>query len=609
MRIQILQTELANQIAAGEVIERPAAVVKELVENSLDAGAKHINVEVAQGGLELIRVSDDGDGIYREDLALALCRHATSKIQKFDDLEQVASLGFRGEALASISAVSRLSLLSCHHQSDMAWGLHSTGFEEVPTIKPVAHPIGTTIEVRDLFFNTPARRKFMRSPKVELDHIVSVIQKLALSQFSAGFSLRQDDKILLDVQPATSALQKEQRLAKILGHDFAEAALTLNFSASGMHLSGWIAEAQFTRSQADMQYCFINGRYVRDKIIAHALRQAYEDVLFGHRHPAFVIYLEIDPKEVDVNVHPTKHEVRFRDGRAVHDFLRHAIKEALASAKPGAKLGATPVVEQVAQPAPLEERSSFTPQTIHYPKQAPLKFVVEEQMATYKAMHVPHVAEVTANSRVELETKAVSEAEVSVADYPLGFAIAQLHDTYIIAQNETAMILVDMHAAHERILYEELKKEYADKQMAIDSLLIPVMVNLTQAELHTLESCEAFFNEMGLSMEWMGPETVAIRTVPKLLKNSDISALIHDILADFKAEVNSNRVEEAINKRLATVACHAAVRAHHHLSLTEMNAVLRKMEKTRHGGLCNHGRPTWVQLTLPELDKFFLRGR
>ncbi|HYF97355.1 MAG TPA: DNA mismatch repair endonuclease MutL, partial [Coxiellaceae bacterium] len=381
MRIQFLQTELANQIAAGEAIERPAAVVKELVENSLDAGAKHISIEVAQGGLELIRISDDGDGIHHDDLALSLCRHATSKIQDLDDLEQVASLGFRGEALASIAAVSRLNLLSGYHQSDMAWGLSSSGFEEAPTIKPVAHPIGTTVEVRDLFFNTPARRKFMRSPKVELDHIEKVIQKLALSQFSVGFDLRQDNKILINVPAADSPHARQQRLAQLLGTEFVDAALNLQFSASGLHVSGWIAEAHFTRSQTDMQYCYINGRYVRDKVISHAVRQAYEDVLFGGRQPAFVLYLEMDPKMVDVNVHPTKHEVRFRDSRAVHNFIRHAIKETLMAAKPGANLSHKTEELPVTKPAPT---AVFKPQ---YQIQTPLKLMVEEQIAAYKSLH------------------------------------------------------------------------------------------------------------------------------------------------------------------------------------------------------------------------------
>lgn len=597
MRIQVLSEELANQIAAGEVIERPASVVKELVENSLDAGAKHISIEVAQGGLELIRVSDDGDGIYREDLALALYPHATSKIQDFSDLEQVASLGFRGEALASIAAVSRLSLLSCHHQSDMGWGLKSSGFQEAPELKPVAHPVGTTIEVRDLFFNTPARRKFMRTPKIELDHVEAVIYKLALSQFSVGFTLKQDDKILLNVRAANSVHERQQRLGEILGAEFVEAALPIEFEASGMYLSAWIAEAHFTRAQADMQYCYINGRYVRDKVVSHALRQAYQDVLFGHRHPAFVLYLELDPKTVDVNVHPTKHEVRFRDSRAVHEFLRHAIKEALASAKPGTQL---PKINPLIQEQASVKNFSHS----EYRIQPALHLNVREEMQHYKSLH-PSIETTNKATQQGAELSPVLE----LMEHPLGYAVAQLHETYIIAENAQGVVLVDMHAAHERILYEALKKEYEAGQMATEALLVPIIINLNKQELAALEASQDFFAKLGIEIEWMGPTNIALRSIPKLLKAVDMANLVHDVLADFNKDIFSARIEEEIYKRLATMACHAAVRAHHRLTQPEMNALLRQMEQTEHGGLCNHGRPTWVQLSKAELDKFFLRGR
>ncbi len=592
MRIEILNEHLSNQIAAGEVIERPASVVKELVENSLDAGAKNIEIEVAQGGLELIRVSDDGEGIHREDLALALCRHATSKIHDLDDLEHVASLGFRGEALASMAAVSHLCLTSRQDSAENAWALSALNPHEAPELKPAAHPKGTTIEVRDLFFNTPARRKFMRSAPVELGHIESVVQKLALSQFSTGFRLKQHERMLVNCAPADSEASQQQRLRDLLGKEFVDAALRIEFSAAGMHLSGWIAQAHYTRSQRDMQYCYINGRFVRDKLISHALSQAYHDVLFNHRHPAYVLYLEMDPKAVDVNVHPTKQEVRFRESRGVHEFLRHAIQEALSAAKPGTQLDSS-------HTAPVQT-PAYPKNSAYYRPQASLNLAVSEQIAQYKALH-PVLA-------VEKESEAVAVCEPT-AEHPLGYAIAQLHDIYIIAQNAQGMVLVDMHAAHERILYEQLKQQYTAGRYEIESLLVPIAIHLSPAEKNVLENKLEFFVKLGLSIEWMGPESIAVRSIPSILKSADIAQLLKDVLADFSEQENSARIEDEINQRLSTFACHAAVRAHHRLSLPEMNAVLRSMEHTEHGGLCNHGRPTWVQLSTAELDKFFLRGR
>lgn len=588
MRIHILDELLANQIAAGEVVERPASVIKELIENSLDAGATEITVEVEAGGQHLIRIRDNGMGIHHEDLPLALSRHATSKIKQFRDLEAVESLGFRGEALASIAAVSRFKLSS--KQADAASGYCVTPSQDAAV--PAAHPVGTTVEVRDLFYNTPARRKFLKTAKTEFNHIETVVHRLALSHFEVGFTLRHDQKDIFVARPATALAQKEARIAKILGRDFMEAALHIEFQAAGMHLAGWIAEPTFTRGQADMQYFYINGRYIRDKLLMHAVKQAYHDVLFHGRHPAYLLYLKMNPASVDVNVHPTKHEVRFRDSRTVHDCVVRGVHEALESVRPDvlctssdAVVSAQPIAQAAAAPvhqAAAVRTPAFAQRAMPMQQQA-MPLVIEKQMQGYQQL----------SERIP----------------PLGYAIGQLHHIYILAQNETGLVIVDMHAAHERVLYEALKSAYTTGNMPVQTLLVPKTLSLSAAEYTAWEAQQADFAALGIETEALGPDTIVIRSTPQRIKENEIDQLVRDVLADIATQETSHRIEARFNATLATIACHAAVRANHALAIPEMNALLRKMEETDHAGQCNHGRPTCRTFSLDELDKLFLRGQ
>ncbi len=582
MRIQVLDEHLANQIAAGEVIERPASVVKELVENSFDANATHINVDIIEGGKKLIRVRDDGDGIISDDLKLALSRHATSKIQHFDDLERVASLGFRGEALPSIAAVSRMTITACHHDADSGYCIQCDG-GNLGDLQPKAHPKGATVEVSDLFFNTPARRKFLRADKTEFQHIETVVQRLALSHFDVAMSLKHNQRVIFNCPIASSGNAKDHRVATILGATFIEHAFKIEFSAGGLALSGWIAEPRYTRSQADMQYFYINGRFVRDKLLSHAMREAYRDVLFHGRYPAYSIYLEIDPASVDVNVHPTKHEVRFRDGRTVHDFVVRGVHDALAQLKPGAATQATPKVD------------------VRYePQQQAIALQVEQQLAAYEVLKSTH--EDPEKNHFETVSKNV------IQEYPLGHAIAQLHGIYILAQNEKGLVMVDMHAAHERILYEALKHQ-SKPNLVTQVLLVPKTLSLNKNEMQCWQENQEIFTQVGLKTEAAGPQAIVVREVPSMIKEASIEQLIRDVIADLLVNDSASRLQEKYDAVLASMACHSAVRANHQLTIPEMNALLRDMEHTEHGGLCNHGRPTWKQFTIADLDKFFLRGR
>ncbi len=599
MRIKTLDTHLANQIAAGEVVERPAAVVKELLENSLDANASEIIIEIKQGGQELIRVRDNGDGIHPDDLCIALERHATSKIASFDDLIGVSSLGFRGEALASIAAVSRLKLTSHAKNADSAFSIASEDAQTDSEISPAAHPQGTTVEVRDLFYNTPARRKFLRTPKTEFQHIETTVQRLALSCFGVSIKLIHNEKLIFLAPNAIDSPGNERRVAGIMGRAFMQEALFIEFSAAGMTLKGWIGMPTFSRSQADMQYFYVNGRYIRDKILSHAARAAYEDVLFNGRHPVYVLYLELDPKTVDVNVHPTKHEVRLRDSRVVHDFIRRGIHDALAQVRPG---------DDCAHEHHNETHSA--PPTIPTPRepmrstgstQRPMRFQVKEQMAAYGELHAsPEVLE-----KPEIKTERYEQQN----DFPLGFAVAQIHDIYILAQNTKGLIIVDMHAAHERILYEKMKTQLAEQGIQAQPLLIPITIALSKQEMSAWETAQSLFEQLGLITEQGGPESIIVREIPNLIKTKDVETLIRDVIADLKVVETSERLNEKMNAMLGTIACHAAVRANHRLAIPEMNAILRDMENTAHSGQCNHGRPTWVQFTLEEMDRFFLRGK
>ena len=596
-RIHLLSPQLANQIAAGEVVERPASVVKELLENSLDSGADRVELDVEQGGVKLIRLRDNGSGIDKADLPLALNRHATSKITLLEDLEAVASLGFRGEALASISSVSRLTLISRPPQQESGWAVSAQGREMVAEIMPAAHPTGTTVEVRDLFFNTPARRKFLKTEKTEFRHLEEVVKRLALSRYQVGFSLRHNGKMVHQLRAATREAAREQRLAQLLGKTFVaeSVALDLQAEASGLRLWGWMGLPTCSRAQPDQQYFFVNGRVIRDKVVTHAVRQAYQDVLFQGRHPAYVLYLELDPALVDVNVHPTKHEVRFRESRLVHDFIFRTLYRTIAQLRPQHE--GVPSTGAAAVPAPaswVQSGMSATPVPSHRGGHPPAAAGVQEQLRAYGALHPAGEAPAPAGQGVETP--------------PLGYALAQLHGIYILSQNTQGLVLVDMHAAHERIVYERLKRAFEQEQIRRQPLLVPVSVAVSGAQADLAEAQPESFERLGFRVQRMGEETLVIREVPVALAKADVARLLHELLADLLRVGVSDRIEAHLNELLATMACHAAVRANRQLTLAEMNALLREMEQTERAGQCNHGRPTWSQLSLAQLDKLFMRG-
>jgi DNA mismatch repair protein MutL len=603
-RIQLLSPRLANQIAAGEVVERPASVVKELLENCLDAGARHIEIDIDAGGVQLIRVRDDGGGIDRDDLPLALSRHATSKIYELEDLERVLSLGFRGEALASISSVSRLAITSnTDANAGAGWRASSAGREMEVALEPAPHPRGTTVEVRDLFFNTPARRKFLRAEKTEFGHIEETVRRLALSRFDVGFQLRHNGRSIYPLRATNSELERERRVATLCGSEFTEHLVHIETAVGDLRLSGWVALPTFSRSQADLQYFYVNGRAVRDKLVSHAIRQAYQDVLYSGRHPAYVLYLEVDPGNVDVNVHPTKHEVRFRDGRTVHDFLFRSLHRALAEIRPQDQLNSANVAvlhanaqQLVPQQSNLQlpnQAPSFDMATAYRPGGGTSGAAVREQLQAYGGLYGGATLPATEQGEVP----------------PLGYALAQLQGIYILAENAQGLVLVDMHAAHERITYERMKTARDGEGIRTQPLLVPRSLAVAQREADCAEQFADVFLSFGLRLERAGPESVVIRELPVALREADAEQLVRDVLADLLEHGSSDRIETHSNEILATMACHGAVRANRRLALAEMNALLRDMEETERSGQCNHGRPTWVQLSVAELDKLFLRGR
>ncbi len=594
MRIHTLPPQLINQIAAGEVVERPASVIKELVENSLDSGASRIDIEAEQGGIKLMRVRDNGGGISREDLPLALARHATSKVANLEDLERVTSMGFRGEALPSIASVSRLTLRSREPSADSGWELGPASGEVAVEPAPVAHPPGTTVEVRDLFYNTPARRKFLRTENTEYGHIEALAKRLALARFDVGFSLKHNRRELWSLPPAPQRLEQERRLAELLGPSFVENALYLEHAAAGLRLRGWVARATFSRSQADMQYFYVNGRMVRDKLITHAIRQGFQDVLYHGRHPAYVLYLELDPVLVDVNVHPTKHEVRFREGRLVHDFLFRTLHQVLAED--------IPVSRERAQ----QERAAPASGLAVVGRQQAMALGVTESKTAYQATFAAQrPATEQAGSPECSQTGEPAEAGVP----PLGFALAQLQGVYVLAENQQGLVLVDMHAAHERITYERLKQAWETHRIQSQPLLVPISVSVSRREAELAEGQQALFSELGLEVDRLGTESLVVRSVPVLLQGGDTERLLRDLLADLAVHGSSERIRHEINAILATMACHGSVRANRRLGLDEMNALLREMELTERIGQCNHGRPTWIQLGMAELDRLFMRGQ
>ncbi|MBU3736101.1 MAG: DNA mismatch repair endonuclease MutL [Methylobacterium sp.] len=588
--MHLLPAHLISQIAAGEVVERPASALKELLENSLDAGADDISVSLQQGGVKQLRVSDNGGGIAPDELALALTRHATSKIASLDDLERVASLGFRGEALASIASVSRTSLTSRIAAERHAWRVSAEG-GGIGRREPAALDAGTIVDVSDLYYNTPARRKFLKTEATEFGHCEEALRRAALSRPQAAFLLQHNGRAQLRL--AAAAPQK--RFADVLGEEFAAEALLLDESAAGLRLWGMAARPAYSRLSRDAQYFYVNGRFIRDKLVAHAIRQAYQDVLHHERHPAFVLFFELDPALVDVNVHPTKTEVRFRDSQAVHRFIFHSLHKALA--------GAAGVAPEIPRPA-LPTAGSGFPAGGYAAYQAQMPLRASEGVGFYQALFGQE-----SSGQPPQPEQLPPAGEGRAEDYPLGFALGQLHGIYVLAQNASGLVVVDMHAAHERIMYERLKNALDQQAIAMQPLLLPLSFQADRLEVATVEEQGAVLRALGFELAVLSPATLAVRAVPAMLQDADAVALARAVLADLREFGGSRVLSERRNEMLATMACHAAVRANRSLTLTEMNALLRDMEATERSDQCNHGRPTWFQVSISDLDKMFMRGK
>lgn len=612
MPIKLLNPLLASQIAAGEVIERPASVVKELLENSIDALASHISIDIEKGGVDLIRVRDDGVGIPKEELSLSILRYATSKIIEFEDLEKLVTLGFRGEALASISSVSRFTLISRTKDQNVGYKIFVEGQNETFEEKPTSHPIGTSVEVRDLFFNVSARRKFLRSDQTEFRQIEDVINKIALSNFAIGLSLKRNNRVVYDFDAANTLQQKLGRISHICGIAFVEQALEIDNERDGLKVKGWISKPSFSRNQADLQYLYINGRIVKDKTLSHALRSAYRDVLPKDRYPSFILFLELSPELVDVNVHPTKHEVRFRDSRMVHDFIYHAAQRVLSNAK-----GQFACLSN--QPQENHEFCVCDANTnLLKPKEDEYKI---------SSQFTPHVYLEQENSKMdshfatengkdesfkkEIENKIYYKAyekQLGVeTNKPMGYALAQLYGTYILAQNETGLILVDMHAACERIAYEKLKSDYDANKIASQTLLIPFTITCNSKEEGCIKEYGEDLRNLGLDIEFLNHDTLVVRKIPFLLCDIDIEQFVRDVLADLVEYGASDASKIQTDKILANFACHHSVRSNQKMTIEEMNSLLRQLEQTERGGQCSHGRPTWVHISLDKIKKMFMR--
>ncbi|MEE9352248.1 MAG: DNA mismatch repair endonuclease MutL [Thiotrichaceae bacterium] len=608
MSIKQLPSHLINQIAAGEVVERPSSVLKELAENALDAEATLIVIDIEQGGLKRIRIRDNGVGIPKDELKLALSRHATSKIASLDDLEHVRSLGFRGEALPSIASVSRLTLTSRSQAAEQAWAFTETIDVEDIEPEPCSHPVGTTVEVRDLFYNTPARRKFLKTERTEYKHLEDVVKKIALSRFDTAIELRHNQKTTLMLRPASTQDEADKRVALITGSAFMEQSLYFDFEAAGMRLWGWVGLPTFSRSQADLQYFYVNNRIIKDRVVTHAIRQSYRDVLYHGRHPAYVLFMELDPEKVDVNAHPTKNEVRFREARSVHDFLYRTIHQALADVRPD--------TDSTMQPTERPELPNQSQHSSYQPQQGRLGMPVNEQLATYRQLGQTTSPNLThsipaplgspqsaTNTSLPVQTEDDSDVP------PLGYALAQLHGIYILAENANGLVLVDMHAAHERITYESLKNSHTEDAIRAQPLLVPLVISVSTKEAGFAEEREETFTQLGFTINRLEAEKIVIRATPTLLRGADIETLTRDVLSDLITHGSSDRVNIQINEILSTMACHGSVRANHKLSLPEMNTLLRDMERTERSGQCNHGRPTWTQMSIDQLDKLFMRGQ
>ncbi len=601
--IQQLPPQLVNQIAAGEVIERPASVLKELLENALDAGATRITIELEQGGMQSIRVSDNGIGIAKDELHLAVQRHATSKIKSMDDLEKISTLGFRGEALPSIASVSRFSMASNNREEGNAgWAINADGREFLNEVEPTRQMRGTTVEVKDLFFNVPARKKFLRTEKTELKHCDNVLRKIALSRFDVTFVSKHNDRNFLEVNACDFLSDGSDRVGQIAGQPFADQSIYLENSATDIEVKGWISLPTFSRSQADLQYFYINGRAIRDKVIAHAIKLAYKDVLYHGRFPAFVLFLEMEPSQVDVNAHPTKHEVRFRQSRYVHDFIRHTVGKAIAETMPKQEQqGAEQYREIVDDYIRAAQSQSVVTNSAYSSASNPASAPVRESGYGYSGQVV---------NEYDLLLKVPPEEAHTTEDAPpLGYAIEQLHGIYILAQNANGLVVVDMHAAHERIVYEKLKISYQEGELATQPLLVPLTINVSTQEAALAEQHSDVFLKYGFNVERFGEDSIVVREIPSLLQQADVNKLVLDVLADLNVYGTSEKLEQANNELLSTMACYGSVRAHRKLTIAEMNALLREMEATERSAQCNHGRPTWVQLSIDQLDKLFKRGQ
>ncbi len=614
--IRYLSAQLVNQIAAGEIVERPASVLKELLENSLDAGAGRIVVELERGGLRRISVRDDGHGIRQDCLTLAMGRHATSKIFNQQDLVNVSTMGFRGEALPSMGSVSRMSITSCVAGAEHAWKLTCEGDGKISQPEPAAHPRGTTIEICDLFFNTPARRKFLRTEKTEYKHLERRFIEQALARSHVAFQLFHNGRAVHSMDAVESAVSNK-RVASVLGNDFIDNALYIDQQAGDMRIHGWFSLPTYSRSQRDQQFFYVNQRFVRDKLLMHAVTQAYRDVLHHHRQPAFVLFLELPSNQVDVNVHPGKHEVRFREDRQIHGFVSHSLQRMLTNTTPGQKQSddltikvadnadvyGLPSSGKILSNTSLETSGTFQFvqrrfDTSHMPTSNHEQFSGLDKL--YSTTGSDH------SVQGNFESHKVNERS---DDYPLGFAVAQLHGIYVLAENAQGLVIVDMHAAHERIVYEKLKSQLDKKQLATQPLLVPVHLALSHEEISIAEENIYYYNKLGFEVEVITESSIVIRTVPELLSRADIPTLFRDILSDLAEHGRSSRIEDHIDDILSTMACHGSVRANRHLTGDEMNALLREMEQTERSNQCNHGRPTWKQFTISEIDKWFLRGQ
>lgn len=596
--IKKLPDNLINQIAAGEVIERPASVIKELIENSIDATASTISIDIEKGGMQRIHIRDNGTGILHDELKTALTRHATSKIRNIDDLQNIHSLGFRGEALPSIASVSRLTITSNTEQSNQGWSLHTEGGHSDSELKPAAHAKGTSVEVNDIFYNTPARRKFLRTEKTEYSHCEQVIKRLALVNFHVAINFRHNQKPIYSLPVAQNQQDRVNRLEKLLGKTFVEHIIYVDREVGDLKLFGWVAAPTFSRSQADMQYQYVNGRNIRDKTFSHAVKLAYQDVLYHGRQPAYVLFLQIDPSDVDVNAHPAKHEVRFHNSRSIHDFIRQTVKQTISDIRT-ANIDSRELNKLSGN---MASAPADTPTQLTANYGSPKSRIGHEQIgALYSTMVSEQPREYASNEE---------QATPTNDDIPLlGYALAQLHGIYILSQNSQGLVLVDMHAAHERIVYEKLKAINTEQEISRQQLLVPLQLSLTQADTDLTEQHQDLFASFGFEINRISTTSIAVRSIPSILNGIDIAELIRDVITDLQKNSMSTRVEERHNEMLSSIACHGSVRANRNMTIHEMNALLRAMEETQRSNQCNHGRPTWIQLSINDLDKLFLRGR